>query len=108
MFLSISCYSTSLTRNFEHPLNTSLSLCYNTLALAKFFKNDPISEVKATFTKLDECIETSFIMAYDKDSELFLGNKADDVRVSMTYAIKGIHAALAGCNFETARQIADI
>lgn len=85
---------------------TGMAMLYLTVGHALFFREDPIDEVREQFRKSAECMEISFIMAYDQSSPHFFGEKADLVHVSMTDAIDGFHAALLAGDFEIGRRLA--
>lgn len=92
--------------NKHQAINTSLSIQYTDLGLVYFFHNYPIKEVRQAFRRSAECIENSFRMAYDTTHPDYLCEKANLVRVSMTYAIDGFHAALLAADFEMGKRLA--
>lgn len=85
---------------------TGLADDYLDIGLAKYLRSDAIEEVVQAFRRSAECIETSFRMAYDESHPKYLGENANLVWVSMTYAIDGFHAALLAADFELGRRIA--
>ncbi|HYO56274.1 hypothetical protein [Archangium sp.] len=76
------------------------------LGRARFLHGDPLEQVHQAFRDAARGIETSFVMAYDEDSPLFLGRRAEPSAVSETTAINGLNAALMAADFELARRLA--
>ena len=85
---------------------TTMAGSYLDRGRAKFLRGDPIDNIRKDFRKSAECIEMSFIMAYDDRSPHYLGDKADLAEVSMTYAIDGFNACMMAGDFLLGRHLA--
>lgn len=94
--------------DIDQRLYASMASAMATRARAQFLHEDPLDNIRASFRKAAELMETSFIMAYDETSPHYIGNtdQMDGSAVTEVHGLRMMNWALLSTDFDYAAKVA--